>query len=68
MKVLCSQEVVSPHPWGSSPVRSLRRHLPTRHHGMCPGAWLRKGGWEEMVGSKAFDFYALSWAILRKPA
>ena len=21
-----------------------------------------------MVGSKAFDFYALSWGILRKPA
>ena len=42
--------------------------LPEVHHGVCPGAWLRKGGWEEMVGSKAFDFYALSWDILRKPA
>ena len=35
---------------------------------MCPGSWLRKGGWEEMAESKAFDFYALSWGILRKPA
>jgi len=31
---------------------------------MCPGSWLRKGGWEEMAESKAFDFYALSWGIL----
>ena len=42
MKVLCSQEVVSSHRWGSSPIRALRRHLPPRHHGMCPSAWLRK--------------------------
>src|SRR4029453_11452114 len=27
MKILCSQEFVSPHLWGLSPIRSLRRRL-----------------------------------------
>src|SRR5215216_451558 len=68
MKVLCSQEVVSLHLWGSSHVRALRRRLHPRHPGVCPGAWLHKGEQEEMAWSKAVDFYALSWGVPRKPA
>src|SRR5262245_25061918 len=61
MKVLCSQGFVSPHLCGSSPIRSLERRLHPRHHGVCPGSWLHKGGQERIVGSKVIDFYALSW-------
>src|SRR4029453_11192724 len=68
MKILYFQEFVSLHLWGLSPIRSLGRRLHPRHHGVCPGSWLHKGEREEMAWSKAIDFYALSWDILRKPA
>jgi hypothetical protein len=68
VKVLCSQGLVSPHRWGSSPVRSLRRRLHPRPYGMCPGVWLPKGGQEGMAGSKAIDFYVLSWGVPRTSA
>src|SRR4029434_273734 len=51
MKVLCFQEVVSPHIWGSSAIRSLGRRLHPRHQGVCPGSWLHKGG-QERIGCK----------------
>jgi hypothetical protein len=60
MKVFCFQEVASQHFWGSSPIRSLGRHLHPRHQGVCLGSWLHKGYQGEIAGSKAIDFYALS--------
>ena len=68
VKALCSQWFVSPHLWRSSHVRSLRRRLHPRPHGMCLGVWLHYGGQEGMAGSKAIDFYALSRGVPRKPA
>ncbi len=49
---------------GSSHVRSLRRRLKLRHHGLCLGSWLPKGYQVGRVGSKAIDFYAFSWVFL----
>jgi hypothetical protein len=40
---------------------TTKAHL--RHHGVCPGSWLHKGAQEGMAGSKAIDFYALSWGV-----
>ena len=68
MKVLCSQEVVRPHLWKLSHVRSLERRLYLKHQGMCLGACLHKGYQGEIAGSKAIDFYAFSWGVPRKPA
>jgi SEC-C motif len=68
VKVLCSQEVVHPYLWRLSHVRSLQRRLHLRHQGTCLGSCLRDGSQVETVGSKAIDFYALSWGIPRKPA
>src|SRR5882724_2266274 len=56
MKVLCSQEVVSPHLWGPSYVRPLRRRLHLRQHGVRPGSWLHRGYHAEIRWLKAFDF------------
>jgi hypothetical protein len=68
MKGLCSQAVARQHVWGSSPVMALQRRLHPRPQGVCPGAWLHKGGQEGMIGAKAIDFYAFSWGVPRKPA
>src|SRR3954470_4277287 len=68
MKALCSQELVSPHRWGSAPIRSLRSRLHPRYQGVYLGSQLHKGEQGERAGSKVIDLYAFSWGIPRKPA
>jgi hypothetical protein len=35
---------------GSSSIKSLRRRLHLKHHGVCPSSWLSKGYQEGMTG------------------
>src|SRR5688572_31871527 len=56
MKVLFSQELVSPHLWELSPVRSLRRHLRLRRHGASSTCGSRKAFGRIWHGLKLLSF------------
>jgi len=56
VKVLYSQAFASPHLWGLSHLRSLRRRLHARHHGVCPDSWLPKEGRRRWHSQKLLIF------------
>src|SRR6266705_3840311 len=68
MKVLCSQEVVSPHLCGVVPCQITAKASSPQVPGFVLCLWLQKGVRGNMAWSKPIDFYALSCGSFRKPA
>src|SRR2546427_10482895 len=68
MKVLCSQEVVSPHLCGVVPCQITAKASSPQVPGFVLCLWLQKGVRGNMAWSKPIDFYALSYGSFRKPA
>jgi hypothetical protein len=68
MKVLCSQEVVSPHVCGAVPCQVTAKASAPQGPWFVLGLWLQQGVREDMAWSKAIDFYAFSCGVPRKPA
>ena len=68
MKVLCSQEVVSPHVCGAVPCQVTAKASAPQGPWCVLCLWLQKGLQENMVWFEHIDFYAFSRGSFRKPA
>jgi hypothetical protein len=68
MKVLCSQEVVSPHLCGVIPCQVTAQVSAPQASRAAPWFLALQGISGGRVGSKAIDYYAFSWGVPRKPA
>src|SRR6478736_6768164 len=68
MKVLCSQEVVSPHVCGAVPCQVTAKASAPQVPWFVLCLWLQKGLQENMAWFEHIDFYAFSRGSFRKPA
>src|ERR687883_653221 len=68
MKVLCSQEVVSPHVCGAVPWQVTAQASAPQVPWFVLCLWLQKGLQENMAWFEHIDFYAFSRGSFRKPA
>jgi hypothetical protein len=68
MKVLCSQEVVSPHFCGAVPCQVTAKASAPQVPWFVLYLWLQKGIQENMAWLEYIDFYAFSRGSSRKPA
>src|SRR3954469_18754042 len=68
MKVLCSQEVVSPHVCGAVPCQVTAKASAPQVPWFVLRLWLQKGLQENMAWFEHIDFYAFSRSSFRKPA
>src|SRR3954469_5538187 len=68
MKVLCSQEVVSPHVCGAVPCQVTAKASAPQVPWCVLRLWLQKGLQENMAWFEHIDFYAFSRGSFRKPA
>ena len=68
MKVLCSQEVVSPHVCGAVPCQVTAKASAPQVPWFVLCLWLQKGLQENMAWFEHIDFYAFSRGSFRKLA
>jgi hypothetical protein len=68
MKVLCSQEVVSPHVCGAVPCQVTAKASAPQVPWFVLRLWLQKGLQENMAWFEHIDFYVFSCSSFRKPA
>jgi len=68
MKVLCSQEVVSPYLCGVVPCQGTAKASAPQVLWFVLCLWLQKGIRDDMAWSKPIDFYAFSCSSFQKPA
>src|SRR5947209_9079748 len=68
MKVLCSQEVVSPHRCGVVPCQGTAKASAPQVPRLVLCLWLQKGVREDVARPKPIDFYAFSCGSFWKPA
>ena len=68
MKVLCSQEVVSPHVCGAVPCQVTAKASAPQVPWIVLCLWIQKGLQENMAWFEHIDFYTFSRGSFRKPA